>query len=540
MKQHNKRGLLGALGGVVAAAALVLSGGVASAADVSTIDPESGGELVVTKLSNPPDDPSTGAQINVENPEPVLGAKFTIWKVDGIDLTTNAGWEAAEALNAATFTYNSTDDKWTFGTATTEEGQTEETDTDGQAIFGEGLDLELGLYLVQETHTPDGYIGNPAPFLVTVPMTDPVDLDSWMYKVFVYPKNQEQGEPTKTVTDATTMQANFGQASVNENVVWTIDSEVPEIPGTSTDPWVAPTAYKIVDKLDSALVYDSVTVQIGSGEDWAPLTVNTDYTVTTPDPDPTTGNENTLTIEFGSTGLAALKGAAAESKVVRTTVTTQVDKAAVAASTAGGLVIENDATIYINDAEKGKSVQTKPTTRFGNIDFNKVAKQGGAALKDAEFKVFASEEDARAGTNALRGDAIATSAIADGDTDAVVSLTGLRASNWANGVAVNETDYRVYWIVETKAPNGYELLAEPVPVVLLVDEFGNAEVKSVSWDGGALAVGDELSSIENVQHNAGFNLPLTGGWGTIWLMIAGGTLLAIVLVVARRRRAEEV
>jgi LPXTG-motif cell wall-anchored protein len=50
---------------------------------------------------------------------------------------------------------------------------------------------------------------------------------------------------------------------------------------------------------------------------------------------------------------------------------------------------------------------------------------------------------------------------------------------------------------------------------------------------------DNFTSITNVEKNAGFTLPLTGGSGTAALTIGGIAILAAVLVVARRRRAYE-
>ena len=50
--------------------------------------------------------------------------------------------------------------------------------------------LDLGLYLVVETKTPEEVTYTVDPFFVSVPMTDVEHHDNWFYDVTVYPKNQ--------------------------------------------------------------------------------------------------------------------------------------------------------------------------------------------------------------------------------------------------------------------------------------------------------------------------------------------------------------
>ena len=90
------------------------------------------------------------------------------------------------------------------------------TDTNGIATFTK--ERGIGLYFVKEnlaTSTSVTVVGSgeavntssitpSAPFFVTLPMTNPTDLNSWMYDVRVYPKNQTDSI-TKTVKDKTTV-----------------------------------------------------------------------------------------------------------------------------------------------------------------------------------------------------------------------------------------------------------------------------------------------------------------------------------------------
>ncbi len=69
-----------------------------------------------------------------------------------------------------------------------------------------------------ETKTPAGYVGSK-PFIITVPMTHPTDLNKWVYDVHAYPKNSKAGVD-KTVKDDTT-------PAIGSEISYTIKSDVP-------------------------------------------------------------------------------------------------------------------------------------------------------------------------------------------------------------------------------------------------------------------------------------------------------------------------
>ena len=86
------------------------------------------------------------------------------------------------------------------------------------------------------------------------------------------------------------------------------------------------------------------------------------------------------------------------------------------------------------------------------------------------------------------------------------------------------TDEDHYCLVETKAPEGYSLQADPIPFRVLADD---AEGK----------VPTEVT-VTDVPKNAGFRLPLTGANGVIFLTVAGALLVAggAVVAYANKRR----
>lgn len=177
---------------------------------VSTIDKTKKGSITIYKYLHSTDltgsVAGTGEQQKVPNEAtPLKDAGFTIYQVKTADELV-AYYEAASgdtAVTADSFfkdTDNKTAENLNEGIAnkvvkdkTT--GKTErKTDKNGYVQFA---DLDVGMYLVIETTTPDSVVKPVDPFLVSIPMTRVQDgeqaaggqLKEWLYDVVVYPKN---------------------------------------------------------------------------------------------------------------------------------------------------------------------------------------------------------------------------------------------------------------------------------------------------------------------------------------------------------------
>lgn len=472
-----------------------LGAGAAQAAPVVDIDPDATASLHIHKLEQPDDfgPPADGLETDTAGQKPLAGVEFTVQRVADIDLTTNAGWREAASLST----------EQAAARAETP-GRTGVTDADGEVSL---TGLPLGLYLVTETAYPAG-VTPSKPFLVTLPLTHPTERDTWLYDVHVYPKNAATSA-TKSVEDSASVK-------LGDDVTWTITADIPRVEEIDL--------YRIVDKLDTRLDHKSTAVRLTND---AALSEGTDYTIAF---DAAT---NTVTVEFTAAGRAILAANATEAQV-EVVITT-------AANAAG--TITNEAIVYPNEAstehrpgQPGGPIVTPPVdSRWGVIVIEKVEATPGSSgsalraagdrLAGAEFQVYASEADARAQRNPIVIDGVDTwTTGADGR--AVIS--GLRYSGYADGRAleIGDPDYRSYWLVETKAPDGFELLAEPVQVDVTSDDPSTVTI-----------------SIENVPHNAGWTLPLTGGGGTALvtllglLLLGGGVLVAVVR--GRRRTGAE-
>ncbi len=476
---------------IVSLGVLAVGAGGAHAANTANIDPSKMGSLTIHTYQKPltpsglPNDGRalTPAQIADSELSHVVKVTYTVQQVNNIDLTTNAGWAAAASLTPAQAASRAA----TPGTTVT-------SDEWGNATLG---NLPLGLYLVTETDYPAA-ITPSAPFLVTLPMTDPVKEGNWMYDVHVYPKN--------VVTFAIKTVNDISAVKLGDPVQWIITSWIPNVDTID--------GYKIVDPLDSKLTYTGSTVALTNN---TALTLNTDYTIVF---DTAT---NTLTVEFTASGRAIL--AANPSTQVQVTVNTTVNT--VGEITNKPLVYPNAASFTIPRGRTGGPFGAikDPTTRWGNIVLHKKDAQSSAPLAGAVFQVYATEADALAGTNAININGT-SSWTTDASGNLVIS--GLRYSIYANDAWVwipGHPGFRPYWLVETKAPAGYGLLSQPVKATV------------TSSDPSVVTV-----TIENVKQNAGFQLPLTGGTGT-WALTAGGVLVlagAGLFMVTGRRKHDEI
>jgi len=111
---------------------------------------------------------------------------------------------------------------------------TAKTDENGSIVFA---DLSVGLYLIVQTETADGY-ELLTPFLVTVPLENEED-GSWIYDVEALPKPGTVNPETETSApvDTETEEPQTGETEQSEPPVETeTESEAQSEPFTETDP----------------------------------------------------------------------------------------------------------------------------------------------------------------------------------------------------------------------------------------------------------------------------------------------------------------
>ena len=106
-------------------------------------------------------------------------------------------------------------------------------------------------------------------------------------------------------------------------------------------------------------------------------------------------------------------------------------------------------------------------------------------------------------------------------------------------------DQGTYYLKETKAPAGYNLLKDPITIEITATVTDKEDVQSLdaltikvgeNTEAGDISTGIVATTVEN---NSGATLPETGGMGTTLFYVLGGILVlaAVVLLVTKKRMA---
>lgn len=258
--------------------------------------------------------------------------------------------------------------------------------------------------------------------------------------------------------------------------------------------------YVLHDELSAGLTLDADTIEVTG------LTEDVDYTLTTP------GAEEGCAFEI------AFNKDYLDDITVPTTITVTY-KATVNENAVIGWNSNTNKAIL----DYGDNSHTTPTvTKTYVYDFD-IAKvnENGNALSGAEFSLYESEEGGQAIKLVDEGNGVYRVATAD-----EVETTTTIAVNAEGKATVKGLEGKTFWLEETKAPAGYNKLAERYEVT-----FNNAD--------GNFAVADFANP--TITNKTGSELPSTGGMGTTALYIVGGALVAatgITLVVRRRMNNE--
>ena len=183
------------------------------------------------------------------------------------------------------------------------------------------------------------------------------------------------------------------------------------------------------------------------------------------------------------------------------------------------------------DNTTGETTPSKTYTYVWKIDVFKYTMRDSTetALKDAEFVLYRKDGDKTYYAK----------------VDAENKITGwtenqAEASKFTtpdNGkFTITGLDSGTYYLEETKAPAGYNILKDPIEIQIqgTVDSSTNVGTATVKY-------GDKLENTANpdikILNNTGAELPSTGGIGTTVFYVLGGLLVvcAGVLLITKRR-----
>lgn len=166
----------------------------------------------------------------------------------------------------------------------------------------------------------------------------------------------------------------------------------------------------------------------------------------------------------------------------------------------------------------GNSTWEKTTTKvFGFKVFKHAGTDTEHLLPGAEFRLY---KTVNGETYYAKFDA---NGLLTGWTTGATYPGVTMTSNDKTELVLNGLDAGTYYLEETKAPDGYNKLTDPVTVT--ITENGK--------------VNETANGTVYVSNNAGATLPSTGGMGTtLFYVIGGGLMVAAVVLLVTKKRME--
>ena len=148
-----------------------------------------------------------------------------------------------------------------------------------------------------------------------------------------------------------------------------------------------------------------------------------------------------------------------------------------------------------------------------NMGFTKVdGKDNSIKLAGAEFKLYSDAECTKA-VNVTGADGVY---VVDTDSISNVVVTPENGQVVVKGLAAG-----TYYLKETKAPEGYNLVANAFTVEVLTDKQADYTIGETTYS---------VNSDTSIVNNSGVELPSTGGKGTM-MLITFGTMVAVAFAV---------
>lgn len=387
---------------------------------------------------------------------------------------------------------------------------------------------------------------------------------------------------TKTVTDTAdeeTTEREYAQVDIGDTVTYTLVADVPQFPADAINK-----GYVISDDLPDGMTLGDVTVygvkpvSGGTAEAEVKLQPKQDgtntnpaagpdltYTLTTPTAGGTVsrpGAEGTKTVDFKvefSNIVDIYKAGYTKVKVTYTA--TANEKIQVVSNSNVTHVNQNTAYLDYNNNPYKKADDTTPLSWQTDSDTADVYTYGIQVQKKGEtqegttvdnlpgavFELTAAGDDSNYNSTATPIEFVPTTPNTDDGKyrkavtdDGNNATTELEVGNTQNPgqLQLSGLDVGIYYLKEIKAPDGYNLLAQPVKITI-TDDGTTTPADGIVDDKNATTGYVSGTTITNTQ---GFTLPTTGGMGTV-LFTAGGVVLmgaglVLLVVFLRRRRAK--
>lgn len=449
--------------------------------------------------------------------------------------------------------------------------------------------LDLGLYLVVETEVPENVTSTVNPWLVSLPMTDTETGDGWFYDVTIYPKN-ETGNPTleKEVSDLAHGVSFSGDidalgyrdvatGSTGDVMGYRYLSTLPTITSSATQL----TQYRFEDKLSPGLEYNQNDLIVCWYESYEEA--QKDYTIAMPDTPATQGanaaeiwecNEygvgtyfdvtygtlddgsTTMTLQFNEAGLERINTPVDNSQqegrysdwtcVVYYTATINSTEDMILGDEGNPntvtLTWERTSEDYIDTLTDEAKVYS-----YG-IHLTKKFTAGGTNFDAVQF--IAQNVTNATGTYYVVAEANPKAGVyyATGTTTNVDEATRMTPDETGH-LYLYGLEEDTYQITETQTDPDYNLLEDVITVDIDTKYTPGVQVGSLTAtakvDGYAAtmeAMGDSGNALVplTVLNTRGFDMPETGGTGTmvttvLGIVLAGGMLTVSIILLFKRK-----
>lgn len=568
MKRNLFKKLAAAAGAAVMAFTLVMPMGAAQAAG-ETINTKTPVTLTIEKHEGPNTDLSssvTGKQETVAG-NTIKGVEFTAVKIaDIVQESDTAGNNAVKyKLTADAVKVNS---DWTADSLMTGKelndwvrtkkasdfgsldgvGVAAVTDENGQAIFTtdsnktgdnvQQLAEGQGLYLVVETLAPANITKRSAPFIVSLPMTDKENENTWMYEVYAYPKNSTAvTDAGKEIADINNVQDGISTPNKTTAEAQIGDIITYQVPVTAIVPDAGLKKLGITDTMSKGLTFvqaeaeassDDVSVYTGKSVDEENKVPSTNYSVKAVTDD---DGITTLEVYFTDDYLRELNNTPGTREFLFV-YDAQLNKDAVLGMSGN----TNDVNMiynYTNNPSDIKVPGNTTTVYTWGIDLTKTGDDGKKlvgvefTLKKADTELsFLYDDTISAYRYVVDADAESASKTLTTKTDGKLIIRGL--------------DSGTYTLTETKTNDGYTLLKNPITITITGDNTNGTATATVDGkDVSMVADNGSASALIpiTVVNNTGFDLPQTGAAGTAIFAIAGIVIVAAAgaLLIFRRK-----
>ena len=436
----------------------------------------------------------------------IVGKTYTIYRIfnlnshntdySAINYTVSEKWTAFFAEGAPGRTYVDIDKTYgyvvwktgaspaNFAAAAIEYAADKGIAHDGQAVAAPGTvkfdDLALGYYLVQSD------------------LGALCSLDTTMPNVTIKEKNSESTVDKQVQEDSTGDYGDHNDADIGQTVNFRTTINV--VDGD-------PKNYVLHDTMSAGLTFDPASVAVTIGE--RTLAKDTDYTLVTSN----LTDGCTFEVKFKD-------GVLKPNDVVEVAYSAEVNEYAVIGGTG------NDNKTHLTYSDTPKSTGERLTkTYVWQFDVFKYAKKDKEEipLAGAQFVLYKTVNDEKFYAQAANGKIT-------GWTDDKEKATVFETPD--NGkFVIAGLDADTYYLEETKAPDGYNRLKEPVNVVI------TANIASGKTVTATITYNETATGTVRIENQTGVELPSTGGIGTTVFYVIGGLLMgvAVVLLVTRKK-----